>query len=121
MAASPRDDAVVAFGSSDRSLRLWDTRCAPGAALQVKAYASHANWVACVAWAPGSQFHIATGSKDHTLKLWDIRTAVPLATLAQHAGEVLAVAWQAGGRRLLSGGTDCALRSFELDTAPSSD
>lgn len=116
MASSSGNDDVVAFGSSDRSLRVWDTRSQPGQELQLKAYASHSNWVTCVAWCPSSQYHLATGSKDHTLKLWDIRTGVPLATLAQHTDQVLTCAW-VGGQRLVSGGADCNLRLFELASA----
>ncbi len=68
---------LVAFGCSDRALRLWDTRGKPGSdALAVTTQGAHGGWVTAVAWCPSSQHHIASGSHDGTIKMWDIRTQV---------------------------------------------
>nr|AIF73520.1 WD40 protein [Volvox ferrisii] len=115
---------LVAFGCSDRALRLWDTRgpTRPGAAsetLAVTTHGSHANWVTAVAWCPSSAYHLATASHDGSVKLWDVRTAVPLGALEGHGDKVLCVGWLGGGGLgngaqpsggLVSGGADCHLR-----------
>lgn len=58
VACSQQSPTVVAFGASDRTLRVWDVRRrTSGEALAVKGYASHGGWIASVAWCPGSQHH----------------------------------------------------------------
>ncbi|GIL44920.1 hypothetical protein Vafri_2370 [Volvox africanus] len=117
---------LVAFGCSDRALRLWDTRGKSGSeTLAVTTHGTHGNWVSAVAWCPGSQHHLATASYDGTVKLWDVRTQVPLGVLSGHKDKVLCVSWlgeaggtaggagTAAGRGLVSGGSDCQLRMYE--------
>jgi len=63
--------SLVAFGSSDRAVRLWDARAprTSGEALSVKAYTAHKGWVVSLAWRPGSGHQLATASHDHTVKV----------------------------------------------------
>jgi ribosome biogenesis protein YTM1 len=115
--AAPADgsSSVVAFGGSDRVLRVWDTRGVTGEGLAVKAYAAHEGWISSIAWRPGSSFHMVTGGHDGAVKLWDIRTGVPLGSLQQHKeGEkVLCVGWW-GGETLVSGGSDCKVQVYSM-------
>lgn len=122
VASSSASPDVVAFGSADRCLRLWDTRARQGESLAVRTHhGSHTNWVTAVAWSPTSQHHLATASHDGTVKMWDVRSGVPLGTLADHTDKVLCVGWVGGGVgggaapgsvSLLSGGADCQLRLY---------
>jgi ribosome biogenesis protein len=101
---------VVAFGSADGVLRLWDARAGPQVALAASAgqpasvaagataadassgaaaarvvsssSSSPAAWLPSVAWRPGSLHHVATASHDGAVRLFDLRTAVPLGKLA---------------------------------------
>ncbi|GFR50503.1 hypothetical protein Agub_g12768, partial [Astrephomene gubernaculifera] len=98
LAAHPASPHLVAFGCSDRALRLWDTRGRNTAmvtsnqsaeeggadALAVTTHGSHGNWVTCVAWCPGNAHQLATASHDGCVKLWDVRTQVPLGSLKGH-------------------------------------
>eukprot|EP00879_Flechtneria_rotunda_P011935 GHRR01012466.1.p1 GENE.GHRR01012466.1~~GHRR01012466.1.p1 ORF type:complete len:324 (+),score=143.69 GHRR01012466.1:1251-2222(+) len=104
---------VVAFGGSDRVLRIWDTRSVKGEGLAVKAYAAHESWIASIAWRPNSSYHVATGSHDGCVKVWDIRTAVPVGSLQHHKDKVLCVGWWAS-HMLASGGADCKLQLYDL-------
>jgi ribosome biogenesis protein YTM1 len=126
--------SVVAFAGSDGALRLWDWR-APGEALAVRSVAAHAggSWVAALAWRPGSAHHLASAGYDGRVKLWDVRSNVPLADLEGHGGgaggggagggaggagaaakdKALCVGWWRPGT-LVSGGSDCQLRLYEM-------
>jgi ribosome biogenesis protein YTM1 len=51
VASHARAPRVVAFGCSDRALRLWDTRGKPGSdALAVSTHGAHGGWVSAVSW-----------------------------------------------------------------------
>jgi ribosome biogenesis protein YTM1 len=106
---------VVAFGGSDRVLRIWDTRGVAGEGLAIKAHNAHEGWISALAWRPGSGHQLASGGHDGALKLWDIRTPVALAAMSQHeeGAKVLDVAW-AGAGTLLSGGSDCTLQVYTM-------
>lgn len=115
--AAPADgsSSVVAFGGSDKVLRVWDTRGVSGEGLAVKAYAAHAGWISSLAWRPENSYHVVSGGHDGAVKLWDIRTAVPLGSLQQHKEEskVLCVGWW-GGQTIVSGGSDCKVQLYSL-------
>ncbi|KAJ9514254.1 hypothetical protein QJQ45_012237 [Haematococcus lacustris] len=115
--ANAAPGSLVAFGCSDKAVRLWDSRTRSGEALAVKGLVGHAGWVTSLAWCPSSPFHLASGSHDHTMKLWDLRSTVPLCTLASHSDKVLAVGW-AGPQAVLSGGADCQLHLHSCTVAP---
>lgn len=105
---------LVAFGGAEKAVRVWDPRARAGEGLALRALASHAGWVAALAWHPASAHVVASASYDGSLKLWDLRAAVPLHTLAgHHADKALCVAW-AGPALLASGGADCKLRTAEV-------
>jgi ribosome biogenesis protein YTM1 len=112
---SSSSSSIVAFGGSDRVLRVWDARGVSGEGLAVKAYNAHEGWISSIAWRPDSSFHLVTGGHDGAVKLWDIRTAVPLGSLQQHKedAKVLCVGWW-GGQTLVSGGSDCKLQLYSL-------
>jgi len=61
----------VAFGSSDRAVRVWDARAprSAGEALSLKAFSAHKGWVVGAAWRPGHGFHISTASHDSAVKV----------------------------------------------------
>ncbi|GAX79465.1 hypothetical protein CEUSTIGMA_g6906.t1 [Chlamydomonas eustigma] len=103
---------VVAFGGSDKALRVWDSRSKKGEGLAVQGYASHTNWISCVSWSPHSSFHLATASHDQTVKMWDIRSAVPLFTLTAHTDKALCVQWVLSEGTLVSGGADCTMQMY---------
>lgn len=106
---------IVAFGGSDRVLRIWDSRGVSGEGLAVKAYTAHEGWISSLAWRPGSSYHLITGGHDGAVKLWDIRTAVPLGSLQQHeeGAKVLCVGWW-GPQTPVSGGSDCKLQLYSM-------
>ena len=106
---------LVAFGSTDAVLRLWDTRVA-SESLSLKLYRSHKGGIVSVAWSPISDVHIASASHDGTVRIWDMRGTVPVASCGFHSDKCLAVDW-CRDWTIASGGADSML--YIADVNPS--
>jgi hypothetical protein len=78
------DGQLVAFGSSDNTIRLWDART--GAARGT--LKGHSSSVWTVAFSPDGQL-VASGSDDKTVRLWDMRTGTVRGTLKGHSSSAV--------------------------------
>lgn len=99
-AATSPNDALVAAGTADQRLIVWNA--ATGAFL------SQPGAVRALAFHPQST-QLVVGGADGTLKLWPLPVtlaAEPPASVTAHAGGVLSAAFQANGTQLLTGGAD---------------
>ena len=91
----------LASGSSDRTIRLWDT--VTGAHKQT--LTGHRSHVESVAFSPDG-ITLVSGSGDGTLRLWAVQTGEHLRTLEGHTNGVLSVAYSPDGKTLASGSSD---------------
>jgi hypothetical protein len=57
---------------------------------------------------------IAFGGSDGIIRLWDLETRKELRKLAGHEGSIVAVAFSADGRRLVSGGRDTSALIWDV-------
>ena len=97
--------ALVASGSKDSYVKLWDPRLADKKACISTLY-GHKQTVQKVTWNMNGNW-LLTGSRDHTVKLFDIRAArEPLAmgSKAGHQTHVTSLAWHPQHERLFASG-----------------
>ncbi len=79
---------LLATGSSDRHVRLWDPRTTTGN-VSALALTSHSLWISSVKWSPNKEYQLVSGSYDTVVKLWDIRSyKTPLFDLQKHNEKV---------------------------------
>ena len=108
MAFSP-DGRHVLSGSSDKSLKLWDT--STGQLLQT--FEGNSAWVYSVAFSPDGRW-VLSGS--NTVKIWDAATGQVVRTLNGHANRVQTVAFSPDGRQVLSGSWDKTIKLWDAST-----
>lgn len=106
---------LVAYGCTDKMLRLWDCRVrSTEENTAITFFSPHKSWLSAVDWSKNRDHQLASGSFDGTIKIWDDRSTVPLFTIKKaHDGKVMAISWFAKAI-LASGGTDCNLKIHEF-------
>jgi len=108
VAFSP-DGRVVASGSLDHTIKLWDV---PGGR-QLRTLASHHGQVHSLAFSPDGRI-MASGSADGTITLWNAANGRVLSSLAGHKYDVFFVAFSPDGRTLVSGSEDNTVKVWDL-------
>jgi len=105
---------VLASGSGDNTIRLWDILTGQ---LQ-RTLKGHCSSVSSVAFAPNSTV-LAAGSDDKTIPLWDVLTGQLQQTLEGHSSSVLSVAFAPNSTMLASGSNDSTIRLWDSVEVPS--
>ena len=82
------DKALIASGSKDNVIKLWD----PRAAREICLLHLHKNTVTTLRWHPNG-LCFASGSRDQLVKLFDLRTMREAAVFKGHKREVSSLAW----------------------------
>lgn len=63
------DNCLVATGSNDRTVKVWDSRARKPL---VKSFKGHTNGVLCLEWLVNERA-LVSGAKDKTVRVWDLR------------------------------------------------
>jgi RNA polymerase sigma factor (sigma-70 family) len=118
VALSP-DGMVLASGSNDGSVKVWDT----ATGMEKFSLSGHTIFIYSVAFSPDGKT-LASGSNDKTVILWDATTGKEKVTLRGHTGFIYSVAFSPDGKVLASAGgvQPAAFKSFKsFDQIPKDD
>ncbi|GMH37414.1 hypothetical protein BSKO_05287 [Bryopsis sp. KO-2023] len=112
---SPSEATVLASGSVDKSIKIWDTRNSKGAMISVNAHETDVN---VITWSPLVTYMLASGGDDGNMKIWDLRNFKEEAHVAQfkfHKEAVTSIEWSPHeGSMLASSGADDQLVVWDL-------
>ena len=70
MSAAQNPSCMVATGSADRSVRVWDSRASRA---QAFLFRGHVDSISSLCWGEGGRV-VVSASKDKTLRIWDTRS-----------------------------------------------
>ncbi|WP_083447026.1 WD40 repeat domain-containing protein [Azoarcus sp. CIB] len=98
--------------SQDKSIRTWDlSTCKQLSAIQSKAYKGGP-----LAMAIGSNLAVSYGIDRKTLVVWELTTGVEFRRMTGHTMDVRAIRFSPDGRRVISGGQDRRLLTWDVAT-----
>merc|ERR1712232_867163 len=114
IAISP-DGRLIAAGSLDKIVRLWDAQTG----YFLERYEGHDDSVYSVAFSPDGK-SLASGSLDKTVKIWDLSESRSRSrcksTFNGHSDFVLSVAFSHDGNWLISGSKDRTVKFWDPRT-----
>ena len=102
---------MLASGSSDRTIRLWDITTGE----LRKTLSRHTSSVESVCFSPDG-LTLASGSQDNTIRLWDVITGALQKTFTGHTNGVLSTSFSPDGSTLASGSQDNTIRLWDITT-----
>ena len=110
VAFSP-DGRYILSGSSDTTVRLWDT----ATATELRRFEGHFNTIWSVAFSSDGNY-ILSGSEDKTVRLWGTATGKEHMRFEGHRNTVLSVAFSYDGNYIVSGSEDKTVRLWDTAT-----
>ena len=95
----PQNGRLLASGSGDETIRLWDPR---NGRLQ-KVLTGHTAAVRALAFSTDGRF-LASGGRDRTWRIWEAKTGKEQATLSTRFGNIRSLTFSPDGQTLATGG-----------------
>jgi eukaryotic-like serine/threonine-protein kinase len=111
LAWSPRDNNMIASGSLDKTVQIWNAFNSE----VITNYGLHADQVNTVAWSPDGKL-IASGSNDKQVQIWHPLTGEQIRFYSNHQDVVSSVAWSPNGQYIASGSFDKTVQVWNAST-----
>ena len=105
------DKIILASGSEDKTVRLWDTE----ERAKIATLEGHEASVTALAFSPDEKI-LVTGDAGKVIKVWDVDTQREHATLTGHTNGISALTFTPDGNTLASGSYDGTIRFWNPDT-----
>jgi WD40 repeat protein len=109
LAFSP-DAKLLASGSKDNTVRLWDAE----RALELRRLAGHTAWVKALAFSPDGRW-LASGSVDGVVKLWEVASGRELKNMSG-GGSINALAFSPDARLVVAGNAENSVVVWNAQT-----
>jgi WD40 repeat protein len=103
--------SLLASGSSDKTVRLWDWQTGEC----VAKFSGHQDFIYGIAFSKDGQI-LASGSTDSSIRLWNVTRNQCFQVLQGHLDWVYAVAFHPDGKILASGSADCTLKLWDISS-----
>ncbi len=102
---------ILASGSDDGSIRLWDTRTST----HLRTMTEHKSLITNVVFS-GDGKMLASASRDNTIRLWDTQTGESHTTLKGHTDRIFSIWLSGDGTTLASASRDNTIRLWDTQT-----
>lgn len=111
------DGSLLASGSKDTSLLIWDLRSGLNIASFADPSNGHTGAVHALAWRRNG-YHFASAGADGQLLIWDLRAKsnIPLASVPAHSSLISSISFTDNDMGLLSAGYDGAVNITATDS-----